>query len=97
MRRITWQNPIARLLAAIGAVMLAAVAIFVGAMVFLAFLGLAVIAVIVFYIRLWWIRRRIRQAQRDAERSGGSGRQQGAGRVIEGEYSEIRSRDPLDR
>jgi small-conductance mechanosensitive channel len=94
MRQSTFQNPVVRVFVAIGAVLLAGIAIFVGAVVFLAFLGLAVIATVAFYIRVWWIRRRILKAQREAGRDSGAPR---AGRVIEGEYKQVRREEPRDR
>ncbi|MDQ2070685.1 hypothetical protein [Natronospira bacteriovora] len=91
MRQPMHQNPLLRVLAAAGAVLLAVLAVLVGAITLMAFLGLAVMAFIVFQLRLWWIRRRIARTQRQRRRAGqASGSRKRAsgsnGRVIEGEY-----------
>lgn len=75
------RSPLARVLAAVGAVLVAALAIFVGAIAFLAFLGLGILAFVAFQIRLWWLRRRMASARRQDRRKDGH-----RGRVIEGEY-----------
>jgi|GEM_PF-3084138 len=93
--RQSWQgNPLVRLFAAIGAVLVTAVAIFLGAMAFLAFLGLAIIAFIGFQLRLWWLRRRVAAARKRRPEGPGSGPEKRRGRVIEGEYEQ---RAPNDK
>jgi membrane protein implicated in regulation of membrane protease activity len=76
------RSPLARAVAAVGAVLVAALAIFIGAVAFLAFLGLGILAFVAFQVRLWWLRRRMRST------SGGRNRRNAGhrGRVIEGEY-----------
>lgn len=85
-------NPIFRILAAVGALVLTAMAVFVGAIAFLAFLGLAIIAFVVFRLRLWMARRRMASARR---RHGPASGPDDVGvrrrRVIEGEYREYTS------
>lgn len=70
---------------------------FVGLTVFAAAAGIALVAFIVFYIRLWWMRRRMRgqgtdgrvngSADRDPQRRGPRGRDSV---TLEGEYHEKR-------
>ena len=84
-------NLLVRILMALAAVALFAVSIFLGAMVFLALLGLSLIAAVVFSVRLWWLRRQMLAAQRRGQDAGSaSPREPGARRtqihVIEGRY-----------
>jgi len=88
-------NPLVRFLAAIGAVLLTAVAVFVGALAFLGLFGLAIIAFLIFQVRLWMIRRRIAAARRkqgagheDSSNASIRRAQGRPGRVIEGEFHE---------
>lgn len=77
-------NPILQVFALIGAAILAVGAIFIGAIFLSLFLGLAVIAGLVLYIRLWWLQRR-------AGKSAASGRQR-PGEYVEVEYTVVRER-----
>lgn len=77
-------NPILQALALIGAAILAAGAIFIGAIFLSLFLGLAVIAGLVLYIRLWWLRRRTGQ-------TAATGRPR-PGEYVEVEYTVVRER-----
>jgi len=77
-------NPILQVFALIGAALLAAGAIFIGAIFLSLFLGLAVIAGLVLYIRLWWLRRR-------AGQTAATGRQR-PGEYVEVEYTVVRER-----
>jgi membrane protein implicated in regulation of membrane protease activity len=82
------QNLFVRILAGIAAVLLTALAVFIGALAFLGFLGLAIIAFVVFQLRLWWIRRRLARRRRGSHQSGAASGRPGAkkGRMIEGEF-----------
>ncbi|MCC5812548.1 MAG: hypothetical protein JJU06_19475 [Ectothiorhodospiraceae bacterium] len=83
-------NPLVRILGFLaGAVMLAA-AMFVGAFVFLAFLGLAVIGGLLFSIRVWWLRRQFRKAAARHQRASGGKTNQQSGSVIEGRVTSRR-------
>ncbi len=77
-------NPILQVFALIGAGILAVGAIFIGAIFLSFFLGLAVIAGLVLYIRLWWLRRK---AGMTASRG-----QQRPGDFVEVEYTVVRER-----
>ena len=77
-------GPFGRLLAAIGAAILATVALFLGFFFFLAFLGIGLVVAIVMWFRLRGLRREIRNAAERASRSGDS--------VIEGDFTVVSSR-----
>jgi len=81
-------NPLLQFVALIVAAVLAVGAVFVGAILLSFFLGLAVIAGIILYIRLWWIGRRIRK------QGSGSGGQRGE--FVEVEYTVIDERAVAD-
>lgn len=72
----------------IGAAMLAVGAIFIGAIVLLVFLGLAVIAGLVFYMRLWCLQRRAAQTVASAPPS--------SQEYVEAEYPVVRERPASD-
>ena len=76
-------NPLAQILSvlALGAVVVGAV--IMGAFMLLAFLGVAVIGFVVFVVRGWWLRRKMRGRGPDG---GGPGRPAKGIRYIEGEY-----------
>ncbi len=59
-----------------------AAAIF-GFFVFLAVLGLAMLTVLVFVVRLWWLRRQLRRQQPESQ-------------ILEGEYIVVREKRPKD-
>ncbi len=86
MQTAVSRNPLVRVLAAIGALVLAGIALVLGAMVFLTFLGLAVIAALLVWVRLWWIRRQLRRQARQGRGPGPRRKGRTQGRVIEGEY-----------
>ena len=105
MRRITYtfsspqsQNPFVRILALIGVILLLAVSVVVGAFLFAALFGLAIIAGGVLYLRLWWLRRqwRRRMADNNAEHARARHeRPRSDARVIEGEF--VREDSPSNR
>lgn len=76
---------LARIAWSIAAVILLASAAFLGALVFLAVLGLFVVAVLVTAVRIWWLRRRILQSQSRGKAAGGEG-----GTTIEGDFVVVR-------
>lgn len=83
MRSGSAQNPLVRILAAVGAVLLLGISLVLGAMIFLVFLGLAAVAAVALAVRVWWIRRKMaRQPRAGAHR----GRSPETGRTIEGRY-----------
>ena len=77
-------NPILQVFALIGAAILAVGAIFIGAIFLSLFLGLAVIAGLVLYIRLWWLRHKAGKAT--------AGGQPRSGEYVEVEYTVVRER-----
>jgi hypothetical protein len=79
-------NPIAQILSllVLGVVIVAAV--IMGAFVLLAFLGVAAIGFMVFAIRGWWLRRKLKGRGPDG---GGPGRPAKGVRYIEGEYEVV--------
>lgn len=76
-------NPLVQLLAVVVAAIVSVGAILLGAVILSLFLGLAVIAGLVLYIRLWWLRRKI-------QRRGSGGRR--PGEFVEVEYTVVRER-----
>lgn len=78
---------LARLVFAVLAVIMLVAAAFLGAIVFLAALGLFVVGSLVLAARIWWAKRQIEKAMRRGE-AGGANRPGPGGRedVIEGEY-----------
>ncbi|MGD9388657.1 MAG: hypothetical protein PVI87_10585 [Gammaproteobacteria bacterium] len=78
---------LARILLSIVAVVVLVSAAFLGAVFFLAALGLFIVGSIIVAIRLWWLRRQIEAAMRRGE-TPGAGRPSPGRRedVIEGEY-----------
>ena len=81
-------NPLLQFVALIVATVVAVGAVFLGAILLSLFLGLAVIAGIILYIRLWWLGRRVRK-----QGSGDGGR---AGDFVEVEYTVIDERSVAD-
>ena len=80
------ENPILQVLALVVGAVVAVGAVFVGAILISLFLGLAVIAGLVLYIRLWWLRRR-----------SGSGKSRSrGGRFVEVEYTVVDERPMSD-
>lgn len=106
----TSTNPVVQVLSvlAMGVVLIGAVLI--GAVILAVALGLAIVAAIVFYLRIWWLRRRFARAVQGHRGAGGSRdpsgqgsgtrRQSGGGsedaRTIEVEYTVVDERDPRD-
>jgi membrane protein implicated in regulation of membrane protease activity len=95
-------NPFVQVLwlIALGVVLIGAVLI--GAVIVAFALGLALIASVVFYIRLWWLRRKFMRAR--AGQEGSADRQQRSSRdtrtdsrTIEVEYTIVDERDTRDR
>ncbi len=97
MRRLSYtynntisRNPVIQVLGLLGAVAVLTVAVVVGAFVLAALFGLALIAALVLYVRIWWLRRqwRRRAAERQHHAGGAADQQysQYQGRIIEGEF-----------
>ncbi|HEX9875291.1 MAG TPA: hypothetical protein VGC50_01405 [Gammaproteobacteria bacterium] len=77
-------NPLVQVLALAIAAIVSVGAILLGAVLLSFFLGLAVIAGLVLYIRLWWLRRKARK--------GGTGGGRGPGEFVEVEYTVVGER-----
>lgn len=90
---------VARLLLSVLAVVVLVSAAFLGAIFFLAALGLFVVGSFVLAVRIWWARRQIEKAMKQGDAKQGPERPGTQGRedVIEGEYlvvEEARRRAP---
>lgn len=89
-------NPFLQVLYLIVGVVLLVGAIFMGAIVLAAVFGLALIFGIVFWIRLWWLRRKFRRAARASGidpgtfGAGQSGRDGGGVEITGVEYTVVR-------
>jgi hypothetical protein len=77
-------NPLAQILSLLVFGVVVAAAVIMGAFVLLVFLGVAAIAFIAFSVRVWWLRRKLRQGG-PFDGPGGPGPAKGV-RYIEGEY-----------
>jgi len=82
------ENPLLQFFALVVAVVVAVGAVFLGAILLSLFLGLAVIAGLVLYIRLWWLRRALRKPE-------SSGRAR-PGEFVEVEYRVVEERPMSD-
>ena len=87
-------NPVARVFAAVAAVLTLAVAVFFGLVVFLAIVGILAVLGVATWLRVWWLRRQMgrafgadpsRQSERQSERQSGQ-------TVIEAEYTVVSKR-----
>lgn len=74
-----------RLAWSIAAVIVLVSAAFLGALVFLAVLGLFVVAVLVTAVRIWWLRRRVLRSHGRSRDAGGA-----EGTTIEGDFVVVR-------
>lgn len=80
---------VARLLLSMLAVVVLVSAAFLGAIFFLAALGLFIVGSLVLTVRIWWARRQIEKAMKQGDATHGGSRRPGShdGKdVIEGEY-----------
>lgn len=86
---------LARILLTVLAVIMLVSAAFLGALFFLAALGVFMVGSVVVAIRIWWIRRQLAKAMRRGEvpRADRPARSDGA-EVIEGEYRVVEERQP---
>ena len=80
------ENPLLQFIALVAAAIVAIGAVLLGAILLSLFLGLAVIAGLVLYVRLWWLRRSL--GKRREERGMRSGD------IVEVEYTVIDERSP---
>jgi uncharacterized protein (DUF58 family) len=81
-------NPLLQFVALVVAAVVAVGAVFLGAILLSLFLGLALVAGVVLYIRLWWLRRSLgKQAKERPARSG---------EIVEVEYTVVDERSPSD-
>jgi len=85
-------NPLLQALSFIVGGIVLVIAIVMGAILLSVVLGLALIAALAIWIRLWWLRRKILDAR--AEYSGAGARpREATGRVIEVEYTVVDERN----
>jgi hypothetical protein len=81
-RGVSWSDrPIAHAVSLLAFLLLAVLAVLVGAVIFSFLFGIAVLAGLVFYARLWWLRRK-------GARVGA--KTQSQGRIIEAQYEVVR-------
>ncbi len=80
------ENPLLQFLALVVAAIVAIGAVVLGAILLSLFLGLAVIAGLVLYVRLWWLRRSL--SKRPSEQ------RMRSGDIVEVEYTVIDERSP---
>lgn len=94
-------NPLSRLLAGLVAVLALAGALFFGIFILALVVGVGLIAWVVLWLRMWWIRRKLPRGGRDQDHtvragSGAAGDStEREGEVIDAEY-EVVSRDDHD-
>jgi len=81
-------NPLLQFFALVVAAVVAIGAVFLGAILLTLFLGLAVIAGLVLYIRLWWLRRRVSKPSSDGRAR--------PGEFVEVEYTVVKERSVSD-
>ena len=103
------RNPLLQLASLVVGAFVAVGAILLGAVVLAFILGFAVIAGLLFYIRLWWLRRRFRRHGPDPRGPGGHrgpGRPGGrrgpggggsTGEIVDVEYTVVEERTVRDR
>jgi len=82
------RSPLARLAAIVVTTVLFALSFMVGAVVFLALLGVAAVGLLVFYIRLRWRMRHITRARQQQTRSA-----PGSGHTIDGQFEVVREQE----
>jgi Flp pilus assembly protein TadB len=82
-------NPLLQLLALLAAGIFAVGAVLLGAVLLSLFLGVAVIAGLVLYIRLWWLRRKL-------QKRGTKSENHRPGEFVEVEYTVVRERPASD-
>ncbi|MCH8544442.1 MAG: hypothetical protein LAT61_12795 [Alcanivorax sp.] len=74
-------NPVLRLLMFIGAAIMLAVSLFLGAMIFLVLLGLGLVLGLVLMARVWWIRRKLIAAHEAMQQRQGQSGDASSGQV----------------
>ena len=79
-------NPIANVLVIIAGTLVIAASIVLGFFAFIALSAVVLVAAAVIGVRVWWLKRKIRQGQ---AANGASRRQQPQAGVIEGEYQVV--------
>ena len=84
------ENPLVQLAGLVLGVLFAVGAVLVGAVVLSFFIGFAVLAGLVVFIRLWWLRRRM-------ERAAGPASRNRPGEIVEVEYTVVKERTVDER
>ena len=95
MNRLTVsRNPLLQLAGLVVGAVVAVGAILLGAVVLAFILGFAVIAGLILYVRLWWMRRQLRQRRPDSRGRGGG---DPPGEIVEVEYTVVEERTVRDQ
>ncbi len=95
MNRLTVsRNPLLQLAGLVVGAVVAVGAVLLGAVVLAFILGFAVIAGLILYVRLWWMRRQLRQ-RRPGPRGRGGG--DPPGEIVEVEYTVVEERTVRDQ
>ena len=95
MNRLTVsRNPLLQLAGLVVGAVVAVGAVLLGAVVLAFILGFAVIAGLILYVRLWWMRRQLRQ-RRPGPRERGGG--EPPGEIVEVEYTVVEERTVRDQ
>jgi len=82
------ENPLLQFVALVVAAVVAVGAVFLGAILLSLFVGLAIIAGLILYVRLWWLRRSLSKR--------GGGQPMRSGEIVEVEYTVVDERSPSD-
>jgi hypothetical protein len=85
-------NPLLQILSLLAFVVLLIGAVFVGAVILSLVLGLAAIAALVFSVRIWWLRRKLRKGWNDLERGDPQ-----SGQIIDVSYTVVEERSDRPR
>ena len=95
MNRLTVsRNPLLQLAGLVVGAVVTVGAILLGAVVLAFILGIAVIAGLIFYIRLWWLRRQLQRRRSRPQGRGGGGP---TGDIVEVEYTVVEERTVGDQ
>jgi len=81
-------NPLLQLLGLVAGVAVFVISVFIGGIILAGLVGFVLLTMLVIYVRVWWISRQLRAAQR--ERAGPGGRRD----TVDAEYHVVDISDP---